>query len=78
MEVGAVAVVMLMAVDVDGGCWGDVVAGVWWNCRWAQCLPKIAFRHQPFLQAHMQARISSRSTATPTDNPTSKWSMSEM
>ena len=77
MEVGAVADVMLMAVDIDDGCWGDVVAGVW-SWKWAQCLPKIAFRHQPFLQAHMQARISSRITATPTDNPTSKWSMSEM
>ena len=72
MEVGAVAVVMLMAVDVDGGCWGDVVAGVWWNWRWDQCLPRIVFRHQPLRQAHMQARISKRSTVTPTDNPMSK------
>ena len=76
MVVGAVAGVMLMDVDIGDGCWGDVVAGVW-SWRWAQCLPKIAFRHQPFQQAHMQARINSRITATATDTPTSKWSMSE-
>ena len=68
---------MLMAVDVDGGCWEVVVVGVWWFRRWNQCLPRIVFKQMPLRHVHMPAKISRRRMTTPSDNPMSKWSMND-
>ena len=69
----AEAGVMEMTVDVGACCGGVVVARVWfWRWRCAHRLPRIAFKHHPCLNAHMQPRMRSKITATATDAPTSR------
>ena len=73
---GAVAI-MLIAVDVDGGCWEVVLAGVGGFRRWMKCLPRIVFKQMPLRQAHRAARIRRRRTTTPSDSPMSRWSTND-
>ena len=73
---GAVAI-MLIAVDVDGGCWEVVLAEVGGFRRWMKCLPRIVFKQMPLRQAHRAARIRRSRTATPSDSPMSRWSMND-
>ena len=68
---GAVAI-MLIAVDVDGGCWVFRLAevGGWW--RWMKRLLRIVFKQRPLRQAHRAPMIRRRRRTTPSDSPMSR------
>ena len=64
---------MEMTVDGCACCGGaTVVRARFWGLRCDHFLPRMAVKHQPCLNAHMQQRMSSKITATATDAPISR------